>query len=106
MNLTQSASTALNSFRRARAGLILAAVLLGTSLTACSSPGDTTCGEFKDMTSAERFDVLKNEVDDKGTDAEKEQFNNATDEAKTAAGEAIAAVCDGQDDGTQLDDIS
>ena len=48
--------------------LILAAMVVSTSLTACSSPGDTTCGEYKDMSDSERFDVLKQEIDDKGTD--------------------------------------
>lgn len=58
------------------------------------------------MSSEERFNVLKEEIDDKGTDAEKEQIGSATDEAKTAAGDAIVQICEGQDDGTQLDDIN
>lgn len=107
MTLTKSTSPVLTSARRNGAGLILAAVLLGGSLTACggNDPGDTTCGEYKDMSDGERFDVLKDEVDDNGTDEEKDAIDDASDEVKKTATDAIAQVCDGEDDDTKLDDV-
>ena len=94
------------SNRRARIGLMFATVILGGTLTACGSgPGDTTCGELKDMDSGEVVDLLDEAVDDEGTDEEKDQWNALSDEEKAATAELIPSICEGEDDGTKLDDI-
>lgn len=92
--------------RRTPLGLVFASVILGATLTACgSSPGDTTCGEYKDMSTEEQIDLIQEEVEDEGDDDEQQQFEDAPQEAKEAAAAAVASACDGEDDDTKLDDI-
>ncbi|WP_370289938.1 hypothetical protein [Nocardioides sp.] len=91
---------------RTPAAMVLGAVLLGSSLTACSdSPGDTTCGEFTKMSDSERIDLIDQEVDQNGSDSDKEQWDSFTDDQKKIAADAALTGCDGEDPDTKLDDL-
>jgi hypothetical protein len=95
--------------RTRRAGKAVAAAfavaVLGGSLTACGGdPGDTTCGEFKDMSVDERVDLLDEAAEDEGEDAQ--AYTDLSDDEKKAAAETLPDIlCEGQDDDTKLDDI-
>lgn len=91
---------------RTPAALILGAVILGSSLTACSdSPGDTTCGEYLDMSTAERIDLLDEEIDKNATDEEKKAWEALSDDEKSVASDAGEAACQDADADTKLDDL-
>lgn len=97
--------TPLARIRNTGLGLVFAAVL-GGSLVACGGdPGDTTCGEVKDMSTDELIDLLEEGIDEDGDDDDKKAFEDAPQEAKEAGAEALKSACDGEDDDTKLDDI-
>jgi len=87
------------------AAALCAVVFLGLSLSACGSdPGDTTCGEFKDMSVDERVDLLDDAADDEGDDGK--AWTELDDAAKKTAAEQLPSLlCSGEDDDTKLDDI-
>ncbi|GAA5148804.1 hypothetical protein GCM10023340_23160 [Nocardioides marinquilinus] len=91
---------------RRSAGVLLAALLLGSGLTACGGdPGDTTCGEYLDKSDDERADLLEDAVDQDGDDEAKEAFDNASDDEKKVISDLIASTCEGEDADTKLDDV-
>ena len=110
--MTLNDTTTLTTIRRrgTSLGLVFAAVLLGSTLTACGSgAGDTTCGEFKEMSNDERLDVIRDAADDDGSDEAKDvidQIDSAPDEQKDLIAESLPdALCSGEDDDTKLDDV-
>lgn len=106
MTLNDTTNLTTTSHWRKRVGVVFAAVVLGASLTACgSSPGDTTCGEVRDMSTDERIDLLEEGIEDEGSDEDKEAFEAAPDEAKEAGAEALVVGCEDEDDDTKLDDV-
>lgn len=91
---------------RSRLGLALASAVVLTGLSACSTEAaQTTCGEFKEMSADERIDLLIEDAEDAGEDSTADELKALEGEAKTAAGEGVVAVCEGQSDDTELGDL-
>ncbi len=99
--MTSSAPT-----RRSRTGLALAGLVIAASLTACSdSTGDTTCGEFTDMSAAERRDLIREgvaESDDAGT---QEALDAASDDDLDDVADVVDQACADVDADTTLDEL-
>ncbi len=90
-------------------GLLLAAVALGSTLTACGADADNaTCGEVKDMSADEFFDFLKDAAEEEDTDEARDlakQFDDIPDDQREATRDAfVQEFCDGEDDDTKLKD--
>ncbi len=90
-----------------RAGIALATLLLGGTLSACggSSSGDTTCGEFKDMSAGAKRDLIKQGVDESGDQDAQDTLADASDDELDQVATFVVSACDGVDDDTKLDDV-
>ncbi len=107
--MTQTKLRTMPRSRRTALGLVFASVVLGGSLTACGSEAEnTTCGEFREMSTDESLDLIKGAAEDDGSDSAKEiadLIDNLADEEKDGAADGLKeGACGGKDDDTKLGD--
>lgn len=108
MNLNDTTTLTPLRRRSTSLGLVLAAVLLGSTLSACGSdPGDTTCGEYLDYSAGEKRDFLKDAADndDELDDEAKKQIEEANDEQLDQFATIFDTACEGEDEDTKLKDL-
>jgi hypothetical protein len=93
--------------RRVRAGLVIAALVLGGSVTACGSEstGDTTCGDYAEMSAQEKRDLIREGVNESDDDASQEALEAATDEDLDEVAGVVDTACAGADADTTLDEL-
>lgn len=93
--------------RRVRAGLVIAALLLGGSVTACGSEstGDTTCGDYAEMSAQEKRDLIREGVNESDDEASQEALEAATDEDLDEVAGVVDTACEGADADTTLDEL-
>ena len=108
--LTQ-ASAPTHSRRRTGLGLVFAAIVLGSTLTACGGGTEldtTTCGELKEKSSDEVFQLIQDAADEEGgEDAEEAAalFESVPDDQRDPVAESfVEQVCGSEDDDVELQD--
>lgn len=86
---------------------MLTAVVLasGAAVSGCSTgPADTTCGEVRAMSPAERVDLLGEVAGDLAGDLP-EDLGEASQEEKEQRAEILVETCEPEDDDTRLADL-
>lgn len=94
------------STSRVRAGLIVATLVLGGTLTACGGDaGDTTCGEYSDYSDSEKVDFVKDAAKDELDDDDLKALDELGDAGYETMTDIFTEACDGEDDDTKLEDL-
>ncbi len=96
----------VDSSRRVRAALLVAALALGGALSACGeSSGDTTCGEFAAMSTAEKRDLIREGVAESDDDNSQAALDAASDQDLDQVATLVDSTCEFADADTKLDDL-
>lgn len=110
MTLTKTRPQTSARTRRSTFGLAVAALALATTLSACSGDelDNTTCGELKDMSADELFDLIAEVAEDDGSDEAKEaaaQFDAVPEDQRETVAQAFTeGICTDEEDDTKLKD--